>query len=179
MRHHVDKPQAGKNQQDHENQSNRIHDHAMSIIIDAFRAFVFREVWDWCPPEVTSVRGSRRSRPESYDTAVSFIKVPGNHGDISPYLSGAGFAPRPQPRYRFGEPWHCDEITLGDKPRQTSPDRPGFLMQPVLRRHDRVSEHWARLGIVPLKIDHRTCGRLASFADSHVPDRNCRRSHIP
>ena len=45
-------------------------------------------------PEVTSVRGSR-SRPESYDTAVSFVKVPGNHGDISPYLSGAGFAPRP------------------------------------------------------------------------------------
>jgi hypothetical protein len=33
-------------------------------------------------PEVTSVRRSR-SRPESYDTAVSFVKVPGNHGDIS------------------------------------------------------------------------------------------------
>src|ERR1700716_888805 len=115
------------------------------------------------PPEVTSVRGSR-SRPGSYDTAVSFVKVPGNHGDISPYLSGAGFAPRPRPRCRFGEPWHCDEITLGDKPRQTSLDRPGCLMQPVLGRHDRVSEHWARLGIVPLKIDHRTCGRSATFA---------------
>ena len=37
-------------------------------------------------------------------------------------------------------------------------------MQPVLGRHDRVSEHWARLGIVPLKIDHRTCGRSATFA---------------
>jgi hypothetical protein len=31
----------------HENQGNRIHDHAMSIIIDAFRAFVFQEIWDW------------------------------------------------------------------------------------------------------------------------------------
>ena len=62
----------------------------MSIIIDAFRAFVFREVvWlgisDRGPPEGTSVRGSR-SRPESYDTAVSFVKVPGNHGDVSPYI---------------------------------------------------------------------------------------------
>jgi hypothetical protein len=47
MRHHIDEPQAGKNQQGHENQGNRIHDHAMSIIIDAFRAFVFQEVWDW------------------------------------------------------------------------------------------------------------------------------------
>jgi hypothetical protein len=46
MRHHIDKPQAGKNQQGHENQGNRIHDHAMSIIIEAFRAFVFQEVWD-------------------------------------------------------------------------------------------------------------------------------------
>ena len=36
-------------------------------------------------PEMTSVRGSR-SRPESYDTAASFIKVPGNHGDVSPYI---------------------------------------------------------------------------------------------
>ena len=36
-------------------------------------------------PEVTSVRGSR-SRPESYDTAASFVKVPGNHGDVSPYI---------------------------------------------------------------------------------------------
>jgi hypothetical protein len=47
MCHHVDKPQAGKNQQDHENQGNRIHGHAMSIVIEAFQAFVFREVWDW------------------------------------------------------------------------------------------------------------------------------------
>jgi hypothetical protein len=47
MRHHIDEPQAGKNQQGHENQGNRIHDHAMSIVIEAFRAFVFREVWDW------------------------------------------------------------------------------------------------------------------------------------
>jgi hypothetical protein len=47
MRHHTDEPQAGKNQQGHENQGNRIHDHAMSIVIEAFRAFVFREVWDW------------------------------------------------------------------------------------------------------------------------------------
>jgi hypothetical protein len=35
---------AGRIQQGHEDQGNRIHDHAMSIIIDAFRAFVFREV---------------------------------------------------------------------------------------------------------------------------------------
>jgi hypothetical protein len=96
MRHHIDEPQAGKNQQGHENQGNRVHDHAMSMIIEAFPAFVFREVRDWCPPEVTLVRGSR-SRPESYDTAISFVKVPGNHGDISPYLSGARFAPRPRP----------------------------------------------------------------------------------
>jgi hypothetical protein len=27
MRHHIDEPQAGKNQQGHENQGNRIHDH--------------------------------------------------------------------------------------------------------------------------------------------------------
>jgi hypothetical protein len=46
MRHHIDEPRAGKNQHDHENQGNRIHDHAMPIIIEAFRAFVFREVWD-------------------------------------------------------------------------------------------------------------------------------------
>src|SRR5260370_15797245 len=110
------------------------------------------------PHDVASARGTRGSRRESYDTAVSFIKVPGNHGDISPYLSGARFAPRPRPRCRFGESWHCDEITLGDKPRQTSPDRPGFLMRPVLWRHDRVSEHLARLRVVPLNIGHRTCG---------------------
>jgi hypothetical protein len=47
MRHHIDEPQAGKNQQDHENQGDSIHDHAMLIIIGVFRAFVFREVWDW------------------------------------------------------------------------------------------------------------------------------------
>jgi hypothetical protein len=35
--------------------------------------------------EVTAVRRSR-SRPESYDTAANFVKVPGNHGDVSPYI---------------------------------------------------------------------------------------------
>jgi hypothetical protein len=62
------------------NQGNGICDHAMPIIIPALRAFVFREVGDrrviWLArtdrglPPMTSVR-STRSRPESYDTAVS------------------------------------------------------------------------------------------------------------
>ena len=55
---------AGKTQQANKNQRNGIHDHAVSILVFAFRAFVFREVGDRY-----SVRGTR-SRPESYDTAI-------------------------------------------------------------------------------------------------------------
>jgi hypothetical protein len=82
VRDPIEEPQTGKNQQDHENQGNSIHDHAVPIIIGAFRAFVFREVGHWrvvwrgmtdrSLPPMTSVRGSH-SRPESYDTAVSFV----------------------------------------------------------------------------------------------------------
>jgi hypothetical protein len=109
MCHHVDEPQAGKNQQDHESQGNRIHDHAMPIVIGAFRAFVFPKVWDWPVvwrgmtdrdlPTMTSMGGTN-SRPETYDTAVSVVKAPGSHGGICPYLSGASAASDPEVRNR-------------------------------------------------------------------------------
>jgi hypothetical protein len=109
VRDRMEEPQAGKNHWDHENDGEGVHGHAMPIIIDAFRAFVFREVWDWrvvwrgMPdrgfPPMTSVRGSH-SRPELYDTGVSFVKVPGNHGGICPYLSRANAASEPEVRNR-------------------------------------------------------------------------------
>jgi hypothetical protein len=46
VRDPIEEPQTGKNQQDHENQGDSIHDHAVPIIIRVFRGFVFREVWD-------------------------------------------------------------------------------------------------------------------------------------
>src|ERR1700730_8471210 len=65
----------------------------MTIIIVAFRAFVFREVRDRGVIQLgitdrgrlpmTSVR-STHSRPESYDTVVSLVKAIGNHGEICP-----------------------------------------------------------------------------------------------
>jgi hypothetical protein len=42
----VDQPKACNAQQADKNQGNGIYDHAMPIVILAFRAFVFREVGD-------------------------------------------------------------------------------------------------------------------------------------
>jgi hypothetical protein len=44
IRDHIDQPKARKAHQADKNQGNGIYDHAMPIIIIAFRAFVFREV---------------------------------------------------------------------------------------------------------------------------------------
>jgi hypothetical protein len=46
MRDRIDQPEAGKAQQADKSQGDGIYDHAMPIIILAFRAFVFREVGD-------------------------------------------------------------------------------------------------------------------------------------
>jgi hypothetical protein len=46
MRDRIDQPKARKAQQADKSQGNGIYDHAMPIIILAFRAFVFREVGD-------------------------------------------------------------------------------------------------------------------------------------
>jgi hypothetical protein len=46
MRDHIDQPKARKAHQADKNQGNGIYDHAMPILILAFRAFVFREVGD-------------------------------------------------------------------------------------------------------------------------------------
>ena len=46
MRDHIDQPKARKADQADKNQGNGIYDHAMPIIILAFRAFIFREVGD-------------------------------------------------------------------------------------------------------------------------------------
>jgi hypothetical protein len=46
--HHdvVGKPQAGKYQQTGEKDGDGIDNHAMPILIVAFRAFIFHEIWD-------------------------------------------------------------------------------------------------------------------------------------
>jgi hypothetical protein len=44
MRDHIDQPKARKAQQADKDQGNGVYDHAMPILILAFRAFVFREV---------------------------------------------------------------------------------------------------------------------------------------
>jgi hypothetical protein len=46
MRDRVDQPKASKAQQADENEGHGVYEHPMSIIILAFRAFVFREVRD-------------------------------------------------------------------------------------------------------------------------------------
>jgi hypothetical protein len=49
------------------------------------------------PSPMTLVRGTH-SRLESYDTAVSFVKAPGNHSGVCPYLSDASAAFDPDVR---------------------------------------------------------------------------------
>jgi hypothetical protein len=44
MRDHIDQPKAREAQQADKDQGNGVYDHAMPILILAFRAFVFREV---------------------------------------------------------------------------------------------------------------------------------------
>src|SRR5262249_4602351 len=140
MRDHIDQPKARKAQQADKDQGNDVYDHAMPILIVAFRAFVFREVGDrlvtWpgitdgSLPPLTSMQ-STGSGWESYNAAA---RVVGDH------------------RGRQAPP----------SPDTSAVDFSTQLL--ILWRHDGVSEQWACLRIVPLKLNDRICGSSTASA---------------
>jgi hypothetical protein len=95
MRHHDGKAYARKNQQAGESQRDGIDDHAMPILIVAFRVLVFREVWDrrairlgitdQCLAPMSSAR-STQWRPELDDTAGIVVRLDaiGKHDEAGP-----------------------------------------------------------------------------------------------
>ena len=89
--HIVGEPHARKDQHAGEYQGDGVNDHAMSVLIVAFRAFVFREIRDrrviWCGTRLRPMPSGRgpHSRPESYHTAIIVVGVVGTHDEIRRY----------------------------------------------------------------------------------------------
>src|SRR6266852_3325047 len=103
--HIAGEPHARKDQQADENQGDGVNDHTMPILIVAFRAFVFREVWDRrAISSRTRLRptpsGRPHSRRESYHTGIIVVVVVEIHGATRRYRLGASFASRPHPVVR-------------------------------------------------------------------------------
>jgi hypothetical protein len=103
--HIVGEPHARKDQQADETQGDGVNDHTMPILIVAFRAFVFREVWDRrVISSSTRLRPtpSRRphSRRKSYHTVIIVVVAVDIHGATRRYRLCATFASRPHPVVR-------------------------------------------------------------------------------